>query len=53
MGKTCAVPRCRFGYKGVDMTNITMHTFRDKWKDKKHQDGAWILSKIMESKDFI
>ena len=45
MGKTCAVPRCRSGYKGVDMSGITMHTFREAWKNKIYRDGDWTLSK--------
>ena len=44
MGKTRAVPRCRSGYKGVDMSEITMHTFSDTWKNRIHRDGDWKLS---------
>ena len=45
MGKSCCVPRCHSGYKGVDMTGITMHTFRPSWKEKIPRGGNWNLSK--------
>ena len=34
MEKTCVVPECKSGYKNVDMTSITMHSFREEWKGK-------------------
>ena len=41
MGKKCCVPGCRSGYKGIDMTEITMHKFEERWKDYIRRGGKW------------
>ena len=38
------VPRCNSGYKNVDMTGITMHTFREEWKGKIRHCGKWEIT---------
>ena len=60
MGKTCCVPRCNSGYKNVDMSGITMHSFRPRWKEKIRRGGTWkvtantgICSKHFVQSDFI
>ena len=36
MGKSCVVPECNSGYKNVDITGITMFTFRENGWAKFH-----------------
>ena len=44
MGKTCVVPECKSGYKNVDMTGITLHSFREEWKGKIPRGGNWKIT---------
>ena len=44
MGRTCAAPYCRSGYKNVDMTGISMHAFRKEWKGKIHRDDDFEIT---------
>ena len=45
MGKTCCVPKCRSGYRNVDMTGISMHSFKKHWKGKIPREGNWKVTK--------
>ena len=41
MGRTCVVPKCRSGYKNVDMRGINMFTFREHWHGKVPRAKGW------------
>lgn len=41
MGKICCVPGCDSGFKGVDMTAISMHTFRKDWEINVPRGDDW------------
>ena len=45
MGEKCCAPKFRSGYQGVDMTDITMHKFQEKWKEKLPRGGEWKVTK--------
>ena len=60
MGEKCCVPQCRSGHEGVDMTNITMHKFRNTWLKDFPRGGGWtitentfICSKHFHDSDFV
>ena len=60
MGKKCLAPKCRSGYAGVDMNGISMHKFRERWKEKFPRGGEWnvtcnsyICSKHFTDSDFV
>ena len=44
-GGKCCAPKFRSGYQGVDMTDITMHKFQEKWKEKLPRGGEWKVTK--------
>ena len=61
MGFKCCVPKCRTGYKSQPKeAGVTIHKFREVWKNKIHRDGVWsvtndtyICSKHFVDSDFI